>query len=672
MSLSKRLKSELTQLFSQRPELWGFMQYEVLDGLWFGDVYDEEARYISPEFWRMLGHEEPTDAEAPALLRDLVFPEDMELARQNLHRHATHPENPFEITLRYRHITGETVWARCNGLVVRDDDGAARLFAVHRDVTPQRGRRVSNSNRFLSLIMNATQSAIVGLSASGEVLAINAFGRHVLGGKQGPVPFAWPQDISFVDGVGMAPLEEAKNPIRRALDGSTIRGELAVMTRRSGEVRYVRVACAPVKAPYTPLKTVLILDDVTEQEKQRQQIERSARLDALGQLTGGIAHDFNNLLATIQYAAELAKDAPDIKSRYAYLGTVQSTLARGAEMTRRLLAFARHQPGIEKPEPVHALLGEFQQMAVPLIEADIDLRFAHDDDPAWVHCDGSQLENALLNLVLNSRDAIHEKATGGVIEVSVRAVSDPNADKGAQEQDLPGHTALALSQPQGFNASSTDWGANGFVEFAVTDNGPGMSKEIQCRAVDPFFSTKDASSGTGLGLSMVYGFMQQAGGEMTLHSAPGRGTSVRLLLPRVPAPYEDVPPDDDPLARQGEGQRILIVEDERHLLELMQELIASMGYEVITAPSGRDALQILKEVAPVELVLTDVVMPGGVGGFELARQLREMRPDLPVLYMSGYTGFSNTEMGDVVAPILPKPCPPGRLALELKRALQKG
>jgi len=672
MRTAEAYSAELTEMLCVRPELWGFLRHEVLDGFWFGDVYDETDRYVSPEFWQMLGYGPAETADEGVSVESVIFSEDLELARQNLHRHATHPEHPFDVTLRYRHITGETVWARCNGMVVQDPevDGKPRLFAVHRDVSPLRGRRVSNSNRFLSLIMNATQSAIVGLSASGDVLAINAFGRHVLGGYFGPVPFAWPEKITFVDGTDMSPMEASRSPVNRALSGATIRGELAAMTRRKGEVRYVKVSSAPVKAPYTPLSAVLIMDDVTEQEKQRQQMERSSRLDALGQLTGGIAHDFNNLLATIQYAVELAKEEDDPTQRANYLGTVQSSVARGAEMTRRLLTFAKRQIGIEKPQDVRSIFAEFQQMAVPLIEADIALRFSPMEEPTWVFCDGGQLENALLNLVLNSRDAIRSTGQGRQIHIAARLVGDPYADEASHRLDLPAHIALAMEPAERLHAGQTD--DMGYVEFSVTDDGPGMPIEVQRRAVDPFFSTKSASTGTGLGLSMVYGFLQQAGGEMTLYSAPGKGTSVRMLMPRVAGPDAKTGVDIDPISAQGAGERVLIVEDEAHLLDLMQDLVSSMGYAVDTAPSGLMALKRIGSGERVDLLLTDVVMPGGVGGFELARRVRAEYPELPILYMSGYTGFSKTEMGDVVAPILPKPCPPGRLAIELRRALQGG
>ena len=509
-------------------------------------------------------------------------------------------------------------------------------------------------NNRLGAILNATRSGILGLSADGAVHVANPGARTMLGELERELPFTWPETLAFVDPLSLNVVPEDQNPVNRALAGEVLRGETALMRREGGILspRYVRVSSAPVSArDASEVTTVVILDDITEQEKNRQQIERSSRLDALGQLTGGVAHDFNNILATIEYAVQLVKSDASEKSM-PFLDTAQASVRRGAELTQRLLAFAKRQPGLENSVPTSEVLHDFEELAAPAIEKSIDLNFVPDPLDPKVFCDTGQLENALLNLVLNSRDAISNSGIGNRISVSVRSLS---------EVDM--HSALYQGEDQGGERLR-------YVEFSVTDNGPGMTDEVKRRATDPFFTTKGQNAGTGLGLSMVYGFVEQAQGEMRIYSEPGLGTTVRLILPRG----NDSNVREAPVARaeppKGAGQRILIVEDEESLLDIVAEVVQSLNYQVLRARSGREALELVDAGAEFDLLLSDVVMPGGIGGFELAAQVRQRLPDKPVIYMTGYSGLLETDMGKVVAPTLQKPCAPAELGAALQQALK--
>ena len=210
-----------------------------------------------------------------------------------------------------------------------------------------------------------------------------------------------------------------------------------------------------------------------------------------------------------------------------------------------------------------------------------------------------------------------------------------------------------------------------FIDFSVSDNGPGMAEEVRRRAADPFFTTKGLSAGTGLGLSMVYGFVENAGGELRIYSEIGHGSTVRLLLPRGTDGGLREGAQDRPERSRGQGQRILIVEDEPELLELVSAMVEGLGYAIGTALSGEDAMALMRQGQEYDLLLTDIVMPGGIGGFELARQVRQLHPGIPIVYMSGYTGVRAEDMGGAVAPILQKPCPPSDLALALSGALSE-
>ncbi|MFK7942906.1 MAG: response regulator [Paracoccaceae bacterium] len=517
-----------------------------------------------------------------------------------------------------------------------------------------------NTERQLRAVLDASSSGVIGLRANGDVAIINPAARKIVDEAETPVPFAWPGEIRFLDHVDLHPHDTLDDPIQRSLSGETLRGEISMMTRGiSGGRRYVRVSSAPVEDAGHLIRTVIILDDVSEQETNRQQIERSSRLDALGQLTGGIAHDFNNLLATMIYALDLAKTAQDRAQTERYLDLATKAATRGADLTGRLLSFAKQQPGLAESKPVAATLGELRSLVEPTIEEVITLDFDLPDDGVEVHCDHSQLMNAVLNLIINARDAVMRSGEGDRIIVSARAVSSAeNSDAGL-------------------------WDESEMVEVAVIDNGAGMTDEVRRRATDPFFTTKDVQKGTGLGLSMAYGFAQQSNGELKIENLATGGLAVRLLLPsrtarRVPA-GEVVSDETKPAVAQtatdvaGEGvsalRKILIVEDEPTLLDAMKSVLQAHGFDVLGAASGNDALALIERGNHFDLLLTDVGLPDGMGGFELVERVRKIWPDIPVIYMSGYMGFAEVATGAVVAPMLPKPCPPEELVTAVKKAM---
>lgn len=531
----------------------------------------------------------------------------------------------------------------------------------------QAEREIAAVDAGLRLVLDTATNGIVALDSEGRVVIANPVARHMLGGVSAPTPFDWPAEIAFLDAVDLSPVAAGAGPLEKALGGGRLRDHVLAMTRaKGGAHRYVRISTAPVQDPDAALQAVLVIDDISEQQTHRQQIERRARLDALGQLTGGIAHDFNNLLATVQSSVQLAMRLPASETDR-LLGGALASIRRGADLTRRLLTFAKLQPAQARSRAAADVVSDLVSIARPTIESTIAIEAQGPDAELMVFCDQGQLDNALLNLVLNARDAILRSGRGDRITVAVRGLADLGPEQSAR--DPHAYPAGAVQARQNLDRSRQDGLIHRFVEIAVTDNGPGMSEEVQRRAIDPFFTTKGTNSGTGLGLSMVYGFVQQAGGELRIYSEEGRGSTIRLLLPRGdPAGgRETAAPQGEPL--RGRGERILLVEDEAALLEVMAETLSYLGYQPQTATSGREALSRAEDGLDFDLLLTDVVMPGGVGGFELARRLREQRPDLPVIYMSGYTGFASEEMGAVVAPLLPKPCEPVELAQAVRAAL---
>ncbi|MCV3272124.1 ATP-binding protein [Roseobacter sinensis] len=534
-------------------------------------------------------------------------------------------------------------------------------------------RDLAATSEQLRLVLDTTMNGIIGLNAQGVVEVINPAARHMLHGISDPTPFNWPEEIRFLDVIDLHPLDASNDPINRALIGQSLFGETHAMTRKGQiEKRYVRVSGAVVKDPKSDLRCVIVLDDVSQLEKNRQQIERKGRLDALGQLTGGIAHDFNNLLATILYAMQLTR-ADNLSERSdRVLETALGAVERGRELTGRLLAFAKQQPGVARSRPVSEVFAEFEALVRPSIEADVAITFVPPDPDMLIYCDHGQLDNALLNLVLNSRDAIKRGGKGGRITVKARPLDEIDADVSLRRQDPYAYIADGMKEAHAEDIARHDARAYRYVEISVTDDGPGMSEEVKDRALDPFFTTKDASSGSGLGLSMVYGFIQKSDGELRIYSELGFGSTIRIVLPRGTSENAREEPMTRLPMRRGDGQTILLVEDEESLLGVMEDLVQELGFRFRSASSGQAALDLIESGAAVDLMLTDIVMPNGMSGFELARRARDLRPELPVVYMSGYTGFTSTEMGDVVGPMLQKPCPPAQLAEVLTEALAAG
>ena len=507
--------------------------------------------------------------------------------------------------------------------------------------------RIAALNARLNAILETAQSGILGLDKGGSIVADNAGARAILPPEVFGAGADWPDLIPTRGVDDMEPLTGTANPFVRAARGETIRDALVIIG--DGEMpRYLKVSSAPIATrPSEDVQAVVLLDDVSELERNRQQAERAARLDALGQLTGGIAHDFNNLLGTIEYAVELARDDVS-ETGNRYLDTARNAVRRGADLTRRMLTFARRQPGAPRSHDVAALMANVAELSRPALDASIRLEIVEPETPLWVQCDDGQFENAVLNLVLNSRDAIRASGHGSTITVRVRA--------------LDGMSSRQLGRP------GPDGGARDFVEFSVSDDGPGMSAEVRRRATDPFFTTKGQQDGTGLGLSVVYGFVEQSGGVLKIYSEVGRGTTVRLILPRGSAEGAAPRRSTDQPVTPGAGEHILVVDDQPDLLAITRDMLEGFGYRVTTARSGAEALERLGSAGPCDLLLTDVVMPG-MSGFEIAAAVRAMAPKVPVIYMSGYTGISDEQMGDVVAPVVQKPSPPGELSALIRAGL---
>jgi PAS domain S-box-containing protein len=375
-----------------------------------------------------------------------------------------------------------------------------------------------------------------------------------------------------------------------------------------------------------PQYLLTFVDDVTERKAVDAQLRQAQKMEAVGNMTGGLAHDFNNLLTIIIGNLDLLRD--DIAGNDAAeecVATVLHASERGAELTRQMLAFSRRQPLQSKPVDVNALVRNTTRLLDRTLGENItvNLHLATDLRPALV--DESQLETALVNIAINARDAM---PNGGTLTLATRRVR-LDAAYAAQHPDVA---------PGDYDC----------VE--LVDTGTGMSLELVDRIFEPFFTIKEAGKGTGLGLSMVYGFVKQSGGHISVYSELGKGTTFKLFLPlAAPAKAGLDGKDGAPheLAQPTGGEIILAVDDNAAVRSTVVRQLRGLGYDVREADGPQTALDILNGADKVDLLFTDMVMPGGINGKELATKAREKRPDLKVLFTSGFPGAALTNSGEL-------------------------
>lgn len=642
-----------------------FLRHGLADGFSFWRVDTPTQQWLSPEFTQLLGLDPGHSAQQALTWQDFLLPQDRELAEDALAQYIDHDNEQLEIVARFRHSSGKVLWIKSRGTALRDEtQKITHICMAHSDLTSfvdaaeAKERAWRRTYQRLNAVLNTAHSGIIGLDNARNIVVLNPPAREILGDIPDQPPFRWPDNATFLDRDDQQPLAPDRTPIARLLRGDKISGETHLMASKSNEggLRYVRLTSAQVKEPDTGLEAVIVIDDITEREKNRQTLERSARLDALGQLTGGIAHDFNNLMTTVLYAISLAQKEPLTPRTESLLDTAKASVYRGRDLTKRLLAFGKRQPGLAKSQSTQSVLDDLKVLVTPVIEAQIELDFGQAEN-CTVFCDPSQLENALLNLVLNSRDAILHSGTGQAISVTT-TVLDPAECKEIHD---------TLTQEHRNNPDFPETPPEHFVAFSVTDDGPGMSQTVRARATDPFFTTKSAQSGTGLGLSMVYGFVRHANGVFQLESTEGTGTTARLILPRGNDVLAPRPDSFDAAAFAGDGRTILLAEDEAPTRAVLSETLQGLGYQVLACANGDEAWDKASSGAGFDILLTDMVMPGKVSGMELGRRVRENYPHKPVIFMSGYTDLNPVDTDGVAELVLHKPFDPEELARALYR-----
>ena len=426
--------------------------------------------------------------------------------------------------------------------------------------------------------------------------------------------------------------------------------------RKDGSKLWGRVAAHLVRNPDgEPDFFITILEDITESKRQAEALRRSEnelhhaqKMEAIGNLTGGMAHDFNNLLSVIVGNLDLARiEAEGIGDAAELIDDAIAAALRGAELTRRLLAYSRRQPLAPKEVAPNELVDNLAKLLRRTLGEDIHIALDAGRDIWPIRVDPSQLETALLNLANNARDAM---PAGGTLHVATSNKTLTAIEAFALDPDaVPGDYAL----------------------IEIADTGTGMSREVMARIFEPFFTTKEAGKGTGLGLSMVFGFIKQSGGHIAVESRPGRGTTFRLYLPRAAAEQTKAQAADALRTHHGSGERILVVEDNTPLRDLLARQLALLGYRVLAAADAEEAMQLL-EHETVDLVFSDIVLPGKMDGFSLTEQLRARWPKLKVVLTSGFPDSKlprDPESARDLARILSKPYRKDELDQFLREAL---
>jgi len=392
---------------------------------------------------------------------------------------------------------------------------------------------------------------------------------------------------------------------------------------------------------------IVSLRDISERLEMEEQLRRTLRMESIGQLTGGIAHDFNNLLTVILGNAELLlEELPEDSRLRSLADMVMRGAQRGSDLTHRLLAFARKQPLDPKIVDINRLIGNTEELLRRTLGEDVEIELIPSEGlwPALI--DPGQLEDVLLNLALNARDAMPE---GGRLIIETSNTELDEAYAAANLEVEPGE----------------------YVLVAVSDTGRGIPSDQLEQVFEPFFTTKEASNSTGLGLPMVYGFIKQSRGHVKIYSEAGEGTTVKMYLPRAMDNTDSQDAPADTLQSPGGSETILLVEDDTMVRNYVAAQLGLFGYHVIVAVNGVEALDMLQARDDIDLLFTDIVMPGGMNGRELADSAQSIRPNLKVLFTSGYTENAIVHHGRLDAGVhfLSKPYRRAELAAKLRQVL---
>jgi PAS domain S-box-containing protein len=527
--------------------------------------------------------------------------------------------------------------------VINAAGDSVQAILTCRDVTER--KRTESVRARLAAIVESSQDAIIGKDLNGIVSSWNKGAEHIFGYQADEMIG---QSIQLLQ----TPDQEREEDgiLERIRRGETVEQLETALQRKDGRLIHVSLMISPIRdGNGRIIGASRIARDVTEMRLLERQWRQSQKMEAIGQLTGGIAHDFNNLLAiVIGNLGLMERMIAGNEEAMKRLKPARKAASRGADLIRRLLALASKEDLNPAHTRIEDAIRETVELAGRVLGPEIRIATHFDSSVPAVFVDGAGLESALLNLAVNARDAMPK---GGTLTFGTQLVALDGSSTAVRTRDL---------QP------------GAYARISVSDTGHGMSKETLERALEPFFTTKGREKGTGLGLAMVYGFARQSGGTVRLRSEVGFGTTVILYLPlageSAPA-ARNISPSHVPVHGGG---TVLVVDDETELLEIAHAYLTEMGYSAMRADNTASALNTLALHKEINLMITDVIMPGGMNGVELANKARELIPELKVIYSSGYPSDALVERSgtSVDGPLLRKPYQRAEFEAMIERALQ--
>jgi PAS domain S-box-containing protein len=455
-------------------------------------------------------------------------------------------------------------------------------------------------------------------------------------------------NVFHADGTTPMPLEDFPAP--RVLRGEEFdEQELVIRPLRGGDQIHLVISGRPLRDASGAISgAALVYHDITASRETERKLMEAQKLEAIGKLTGGVAHDFNNMLTVITGTTETLvsrlRNQPDL---VAVARLIDDAAERCGELVKHLLAFARKQPLRPHNVDLNRAVLDVAKLLRPTLGQQIEIGTVLGKDVRPAHIDPSQLTNAVINMAINARDAM------------------PNGGKLLLETSN-------VELDEVYSAANPGVQAGPYVMLAISDTGTGMTAEVRERVFEPFFTTKEVGQGSGLGLSMVYGFVKQSGGHIRIYSEEGHGTTIRLYLPPARGAVETITADSE--AVSGGREVILVVEDDPMVRNFVINQLTGLGYKTIAASDGRAAMAVVERGEPFDLLFTDVVMPGGMSGRNLAEAVAKLRPEIKVLYTSGYTDNAVVHHGrlDEGVLLLTKPYRKPQLAKMVRQALDNG
>ncbi len=520
------------------------------------------------------------------------------------------------------------------------------LAATRRDLQAEIGERqvleeqLREANEEMQAIIDSSPAAIFALDPDYKVTLWNAAAERIFGYQAKDV---LGQETPLVSADSRAAFEEACS---RVSAGEVLRQVNAIKQRKDGTKVEIRFSAAPLYDRKGRFRGVLyVAEDVTQHRLARRQLIQAQKMEAVGQLTGGMAHDFNNLLTIILGNAEILLEQLADNPLCQLAEMTQTAALRGAALTQGLLAFSRRQSLDPRPIDIRDLVASTTALLERTLGDNIKIELDLAGDVAPALADPVQLESALMNLAINARDAMPKGGT-----LTIEAANEHLDESYAAENDEvnPGE----------------------YVMLAVTDTGTGIPADVMSRVFEPFFTTKALGKGSGLGLSMVYGFVKQSNGHVKIYSEPGHGTTVRLYLPRAETLNRreaEVPSSEMP---RGSGETVLLAEDNAEVRQIVATQLKDLGYRVHEAENAAQALEVLARDSRFDLLITDIVMRGGMTGTDLAREARKRRPALKVLLTSGFAHTPGVDAHSSFG-FIAKPYRKAELAHKVRSALAK-